>query len=111
MNKKFQQNTEYAEFDVNNDGVITDEELKIAKQAHQIQDLHHRETAKRAMCWFTLWGVLLYPALIVFCDFVHLNAAAQILGDLAPTFFVSTSAIIGSFFAAEAFIAKKTGGN
>ena len=111
MNKSFEKDTEYAEFDANNDGIITDKELEIANQAHQIRDLHQREIAKRAMCWFTLFGVLLYPALVVFCDFVRLNTAAQILGDLAPTFFVSTSAIIGSFFAAEAFITKKTGGN
>lgn len=111
MRKEFQEFSEYSQFDVDNDGVITDQELELAKRAHQIHDLHEKESAKRAMCWFTLAGVLFYPALVVFCDFAQLLTAAKILGDLAPTFFVSTSAIVVGFFSAEAFITKKTGGN
>ena len=41
------------------------------------------------------------------CDLLGLSNAANILGDISPTYFVAVSALVASFFGAQAYQAKK----
>ncbi len=79
-----------------------DEEAKRLK----IENEDKREDSMRKMSWFTLIGMLLYPALIVFCDIYGLKLAITILGSLAETYFITTSGIISVFFGSSAYIKK-----
>jgi hypothetical protein len=47
--------------------------------------------------------MLLYPFAVVLADFINLDSASKILGDMAPTYFVSVAAIVAAFYAKEAF--------
>ena len=60
------------------------------------------------MAWFALFGMLLYPSLVVLSTFVGLDKAASILGDMAATYFVSVAAIVAAFFGKEAYVKSKT---
>ena len=59
------------------------------------------------MAWFALFGMLLYPALVVFSIWYELSKAAEVLGDMAPTYFVSVAAIVAAFYGKEALSARK----
>jgi hypothetical protein len=61
----------------------------------------------RKMTWFALFGMLLYPATIMFTAYLGLDNAAGIVGDIAPTYFVAISALVSVFFGANAYSAKK----
>ena len=61
----------------------------------------------RKMTWFALFGMLLYPATIMITSLAGLDNAAKIIGDIAPTYFVAISALVASFFAANAYTNKK----
>ena len=58
------------------------------------------------MAWFALFGMLLYPFAVVIANLVGLEAAPKILGDMAPTYFVSVAAIVAAFYAKEALVKK-----
>jgi hypothetical protein len=60
----------------------------------------------RKMTWFALMGMLLYPFAIVLTSFLGLPEAAEIVGDIAPTYFVAIAALVAAFFGADA-IKKK----
>jgi hypothetical protein len=51
--------------------------------------------------------MLLYPSLVVLAVFTDLQSAATILGNMAPTYFVSVAAIVAAFFGKEAYIKSK----
>jgi len=59
------------------------------------------------MAWFALFGMLLYPFAVVIANWVGLESAAKILGDMAATYFVSVAAIVAAFFAGNAYADKK----
>ena len=59
------------------------------------------------MAWFALWGMLLYPLAVVMADFIGLDNASKILGDMAATYFVSVAAIIAAFYGKEAYTKGK----
>jgi hypothetical protein len=47
--------------------------------------------------------MLLYPFAVVGADFVGLDKASGILGDMAPTYFVAVAGLVAAFFGAQAY--------
>lgn len=107
MNKQLEPNSEYAVYDTDGDGVITDEELNTSKELQELHLQHERADAQRSMSWFALWGMLLYPSLVVASSMFGLEQAASILGDMASVYFVSVAGILAAFFGAQAWSTKK----
>jgi hypothetical protein len=106
-NKVFQENSTYNQFDRDGDGIINDEELTKSELILNIENEDKRQDAQRRMAWFALFGMLLYPFAVVLADYINLNNASKILGDMAPTYFVSVAAIVMAFYGTQAFISKK----
>ena len=106
-NKKFQHGTKYSQYDLDGDGVITDKELEMDERMMRLENEDKKEDAQRHMAWFALFGMLLYPALVVVSVFTGLDKAAGVLGDMAPTYFVSVAAIVAAFFGKEAYVKSK----
>jgi|TARA_B110000908_G_scaffold112213_1_gene131600 FtsH-binding integral membrane protein len=97
-----------AGMDADGDGHITkaemDMHLEFKRKALEDQDA--QRDAMRKMTWFALMGMLLYPFAIVLTSFLGLPEAANIVGDIAPTYFVAIAALVAAFFGADA-IKKK----
>jgi hypothetical protein len=87
---------------------VTDEELEMDAKMMRLENEDKKEDAQRYMAWFALFGMLLYPSLVVLSTFVGLDKAASILGDMAATYFVSVAAIVAAFFGKEAYVKSKT---
>ena len=105
--KTLQENSIYAQFDADGDGVVTDEEMARAERMIQIENEDKKEDAQRGMAWFALFGMLLYPFAVVAAGVIGLETAGTILGDMAPTYFVSVAAIVAAFYAKEGYTKGK----
>ena len=112
--KRLQKDSEYAHLDIDGDGIVTDEELEMDEKMLRLQDMKSdmenedkKEDAQRHMAWFALFGMLLYPSLVVLSVFTGLEKASDVLGDMAPTYFVSVAAIVAAFFGKEAYVKSK----
>tara|TARA_B100001250_G_C19390833_1_gene610490 strand:+ start:135 stop:509 length:375 start_codon:yes stop_codon:yes gene_type:complete len=112
--KKLEPGSEYAKYDLDGDGIVTDEELAMDEKLLRLQDLKSdienedkKEDAQRMMAWFALFGMLLYPSLVVLSSWFGIEKAANVLGDMAPTYFVSVAAIVAAFFGKEAYVKSK----
>ena len=111
--KKLEKDSEYAHLDKDGDGIVTDEELAMDEKMLRLQDLKSdienedkKADAQRNMAWFALFGMLLYPFAVVIASWIGLDGAGEILGDMAPTYFVSVAAIVAAFYAKETFSKK-----
>ena len=93
--------------DVNGDNVVSNDELARHERMLKIENEDKKEDQIRSMAWFALAGMLLYPFAVVIADFVELDNAAKILGDMAPTYFVSVAALVAAFFGAQAYTKGK----
>jgi len=104
--------------DTDGDGVITDEEMARAKE---IAEFDHRrkmqdnedkkEDQIRSMAWFALWGMLLYPITIIATSLAGQENAAQLISDIAPTYFVAIAGLVAAFFGAQAYSKSKSSGS
>ena len=88
--------------DTDGDGIITEDEIALYERKVRFENEDKKEDAQRNMAWFALFGMLLYPFAVVIASLVGLEGAGQILGDIAPTYFVSVAAIVAAFYAKEA---------
>ncbi len=110
MYKSLEKGSKYVHLDVDNDGTITDEEMARAKEIAEFEHkrkMQENEDAKedqiRQMAWFALWGMLLYPVLILATSVFGVDDAAQLIGDIAPTYFVAIAGLVAAFFGAQAY--------
>lgn len=108
--KMMQADSIYAHLDADGDGVITDEEMARAKEIAEWEHkkkMQENEDAKedqiRSMAWFALWGMLLYPVLILITSITGIDSAAKVIGDIAPTYFVAIAGLVAAFFGAQAY--------
>ena len=86
---------------------FTDSDLTRHQLLLDIENDDQKEDAQRRMAWYALWGMLLYPLAVVMADFIGLDNASKILGDMAATYFVSVAAIIAAFYGKEAYTKGK----
>lgn len=108
--KRLQPGSQYEHFDRDGDGIITDEEFELEREMMRAENEDKKEDQIRRMAWFALWGLLIYPVGIVVTDLLPFSfeSTSQLLADIAPTYFVSVSALVGAFFGAQAYQKSKT---
>ena len=104
--KQLQPGSKYAAFDKDGDGIVTDEEFEMEEKLMRMENEDKKQDAQRNMAWFALSGMLLYPFAVVVAQWLGLEQAAKILGDMASVYFVSVAAIVAAFYGSQALNKK-----
>jgi len=103
MGKKFEQDTSYAEYDLDGDGVITDDELAHAKEMRQAEHDLRKQRAQRRMATATLVAMGGFTLAMFFVDVERVDA----LSDVSNLFYISGAGIVGAYMGASAWMARK----
>ena len=100
---------EEKKYDLNGDGIIDAEERKIMLEdkRRKMEDEDAKRDTQRAMSWFALAGLLIYPSSVMLCELGGLNTAAEHLAQMANIYYVSVAAIVGSYFGFSNMGSKK----
>lgn len=101
---------EMQKYDLDGNGKLEADERAIMledKRRKMLDDDAHRDQ-QRKMVWWVLFGMLTYPLFVVGADLIDLDKSQDILGSMATIYFPSTSIILGAFFGASAYQAKKS---
>lgn len=98
----------YHPADVNGDGEVSKEEaaMYLEFKRKELEDKDAQRDAIRKMAWFSLAGLLVYPFGIAVTAGFGLDTAANLIADIAPTYFASIAVLVSAFFAADA-VGKK----
>lgn len=94
--------------DTNGDGIVDDREheMYLEFKRKELDDADAQRDAIRKMAWFALFGLLLYPLGIFVTSLFGLDKAADLIADIAPTYFASIAVLVSAFFGADAFKKK-----
>ena len=95
------------EADLDGDGIVSNDELEKHERILRIENEDKKEDAHRIMAWFALFGMLLFPFAVVLAAWMGLSGASDILGDMAPTYFVSVAALVAAYYGKEAYVKGK----
>tara|TARA_R110000868_G_scaffold154180_4_gene380237 strand:- start:111 stop:503 length:393 start_codon:yes stop_codon:yes gene_type:complete len=105
MTKKLQEHSVYNQFDMNQDGVVTDEELDRSEKMLQIDNMDKLADQQRIMAWLALFLPFI---LIIYLasNFVE-TAKVTMIMSLVATFSASMGTVVVAFMAATAYVRGK----
>ena len=103
MKKGLEKNSKYNKYDINNDGVVTDEELAITTSIKETEQLLRKQLAQLRIARATLIAMGLFTVAMFVVDIERLKA----LSDISNLFYISGAGIVGAYMGASAFMSKK----
>lgn len=102
--KKLQRGSRYENFDLNSDGEITDQEIKLAKEIKEYEDKARKLLAQRRMATYTLIFMGLY-ATILLTPIIDLERLKE-LSSVSDLLFISGSSIVGFYMGSSAYMSR-----
>ena len=105
MTKTLEKDSHYNQFDINHDGVVTDEELNRSERMMQIDNMDKLADQQRIMAWLALFLPFI---LIIYLasGFVEPTKVTLIM-SLVATFSASMGTVVVAFMAATAYVRGK----
>ena len=103
--KKLEPKSRYAEYDADGDGVVTDEELTKHQEMLQLELQEEKADSQRRMAWIALGSMCVFAILPVI-PFIPADRLST-LASLSDMLFLSQASIVGLYFGATAYMAKR----
>ena len=102
MPKRLQKSSEYAKYDVDGDGVVTDEELAHVKEIKETETKLRKNLAQLRMARYTLIGMGVFTVALFFVPLERVKA----LSDVSNLLYISGSSIVGFYMGSSAYMSR-----
>ena len=109
--KQLEPGSHYAQYDTDGDGIVSDEEIATSERLQQLEIQNEKADAQMNMCWFALWGMVLYPSLVLVSSYLQLDKGADILGSMSSIYYISVAGVVSVWFGSQAYSSSKNGNN
>ena len=103
--KKLQTKSKYNDFDLDGDGVVTDEEIARSKEMLDLELREEKSEAQKMMAWLAIL-VMIAVTVVLFTPFIP-DSRVNALSDLLGLFYFSLCGIVGTYMGATAFMHHK----
>ena len=103
MSKKLENGSKYNEYDLDGDGIVTDEELENAKVIKETETLLRKQLAQLRMARATLIAMGVFTLAMFLIDVERVKA----LSDISNLFYLSGAGIVGAYMGTTAWMNKK----
>jgi hypothetical protein len=103
MKKTLQNNSKYNDYDLDGDGIVTDEELENAKAMKETETLLRKQLAQLRMARATLIAMGAFTLAMFLVDVERVKA----LADISNLFYLSGAGIVGAYMGTTAWMNKK----
>ena len=103
MAKKLQPKSEYDVYDLDGDGVVTDEELAHAKEIRQAEHEMRKLRAQRRMATASLAAMGAFTIAMFIVPIERVSA----LADISNLFYISGAGIVGAYMGTTAWMSRK----
>ena len=100
--KQLQKKSKYAEYDLDGDGVVTDEELSNMKDIKETETKLRKNLAQLRMARYTLIGMGVFTLAM----FVVPIERVEALADISNLFYISGAGIVGTYMGTTAYMTK-----
>ena len=101
--KKLQVKSKYNEYDLDGDGIVSDEELANMKEIKETETALRKNLAQLRMARYTLIAMGAFTLAMFFVDVERVKA----LADISNLFYISGAGIVGAYMGATAWMSKK----
>ena len=99
--KKLQKDSQFNDLDLDNDGVVSDNELAIMEALEKKEKME----AQKKMAWVAMISMLVFTALVFLPIFPDTRIKA--LSDLFGLFYIGMAGVIGAYMGMTAYMSAK----
>tara|TARA_Y100001972_G_C7520316_1_gene262488 strand:- start:129 stop:449 length:321 start_codon:yes stop_codon:yes gene_type:complete len=103
--KKLQPESEFDKYDMDGDGIVTDEELEHAKEIRETERDLRKSLAQLRMARYTLIGMGLFTA-AMFTPWMSIERI-EALSEISNLFYISGAGIVGAYMGTTAWMSRK----
>ena len=100
--KQLQKKSKYAEYDIDGDGIVSDEELSSMKEIKDTETKARKNLAQLRMARYTLIGMGVFTVAMFIVPIERVEA----LADISNLFYISGAGIVGTYMGTSAYMAK-----
>ena len=103
--KKLEPKSRYAEYDADGDGIVSDQEISRHQEMLQLELQEEKADSQRRMAWTAVVSMCVFAILPV----IPLIPADRLstLASISDMLFLSQASIVGLYFGATAYMAKR----
>ena len=103
--KKLQKDSEYNKYDLDGDGIVTDEEMAAIAKIEEIEMQEEKADAQRRMAWVSLFAMLVFTCLVFLPIFP--DSRIKALADLFGLFYIGMAGVVGAYMGMTAYMSRK----
>jgi hypothetical protein len=89
-------------YDLNKDGVVTEEELAMAKAIYEAEALSRKQSAQKKMAWAALTSMVLLVSVLLLP--LVPESRVGVLGSVIEIFLLSMASVIGAYMGFTAYM-------
>ena len=106
VQKKLQAESQYNEYDLDGDGIVSDEELNTVKAIHEAESAEDEADAQRRMAWISMAALIIFTVIVMIPGFIP-ETRLKLLGDLSALFYIGMAGVVGAYMGMTAYMSKK----
>ncbi len=103
--KKLEKDSEYNKYDLDGDGVVTDEEMAAIAKIEEMEMQEEKADAQRRMAWVSLIAMLVFTCFVFLPIFP--DSRIKALADLFGLFYLGMAGVVGAYMGMTAYMSKK----
>jgi uncharacterized membrane protein YdjX (TVP38/TMEM64 family) len=103
--KTLEPTSDYAKYDVDGDGIVSDEELTAVAKLEELEMQEEKADAQRHMAWVSLISMLVFTGFVFLPIFP--DSRIQALADLFGLFYIGMAGVVGAYMGMTAYMSKK----
>ncbi len=105
VQKKLQSESQYNEYDLDGDGIVSDKELEVVSKMHETEMQEEKADAQRKMAWISLIAMVVFTAVVFLPIFP--DSRIKALADLFGLFYIGMAGVVGAYMGMTAYMSKK----
>ena len=108
MSKKLQKGSQYEQFDLDGDGIVTDKELALSEHMIRLENSDKMQDQQRMLCWVSSISSIILIVLVM--SPVIPDTRVEMVTALLSTYVVANLGIVATFMGTTAFTRSKENG-
>lgn len=102
--KNLENGSKYAAYDVDGDGVVSDEEMAQAERMIELENRDKKEDQLRQMAWVAMGSMVIFT-MALFLPILTVERLTA-LDNLLSMFYIAQAGVVATFFGSSAYMSK-----
>jgi hypothetical protein len=104
MTKVLEPNSKYNQYDTDQDGVVSDEELAAAERMLELENKDKKEDQLRQMAWVAMMSMVVFT-IVLFLPIISTDRVSA-LDNLLQMFYIAQAGVVATFFGSSAYMSR-----